>query len=154
VSFIRENELWAEPIDINLDGEDLLTLPEGKYTILDLKLGKYDMVITSWKKEEVDTVSVSVKVPRNYKLDLSKADSVYILFSREKFGFWESIGKQIEDDVFKSAIIIPLGEFDSLVLREDTRTFPGYGYTGKPVSRKKAVRLASELKPVGTRKIR
>lgn len=154
VSFIRLKEFASEPIEILLDVEKLLDLSEGKYTVLKIKPGKYGVVINNSKWEKVDTQYVTVNITRNFDVDLSKADSVYIVFNREKFDFWELVGKSFIDEIIPVIDTISIGEYFSIPTEAGTKTYPGYGYTGKSVTRKTAVKIASELEPVGTRKIR
>lgn len=154
VYFIRTKETFSDPIEIDLDGENLLTLSEGQYTSLNLKPGKYELVINSNKTEMVDSLFVTVNVSRNFIVDLKESDSIYLLFNKEKFDFWELLGKSIIDEISNPTINIPLGKHSSLQLQIGSKSYPGYGYTGKSIKRNNAVKEASKLKAVGVDVIR
>lgn len=134
--FIRPKEGLLPSIEIKLDGEDLISLPEGSYSVLNLKSGKYDMVVTNHEFVRRDTQYVFEDVVRTFVLDLTISDSVYVLIAQEKVNF---LGGMIQ------------GLFDAVL---NNSSLNGYGYEVKNMSRKKAVKIASKLEPVGSRKIR
>ena len=145
---------WAAPIEINLDGENLLDLSVGQYTLLDIKPGKYEMVITSWTDGPKD-MDVATNIPpprvqtsRNFMLDLGEADSMYLLFSLEKIDYWDNLFKEFGEKIFNTTITIPLGEHVTMRFSNESKPQPGIGYTVKSVSRVTAIGIASNLEPV------
>jgi len=136
----------GKPIGIELDGEELLQLSVGHYTLLDLKPGIYDMVVTSWTVE--GPKNSMAETSRKFVLDLEKADSVYLLFTLEESNFWnrfkQSIGEQISNDTLK----LPLGEHMTVRFSSDSKPQAGIGYKVESVSRETAMEVASELERV------
>jgi len=169
VCFMRPSEgfmgVRGMPIGIDLDDENLLDLSIGQYTFLDLKPGKYDMVVTSWTVEGPN--NAQVQTSRSFVLDLAEADSVYLLFTLEKIDFWtilgqklteqiDTLGQKISELVFPDRITIPLGKHVSLLfilesesqLASQINSQPGIGYTVESVSRETAIEVESKLEPV------
>lgn len=155
----------GKPIGIDLDGENLLSLSVGQYTFLDLKPGKYDMVVTSWTLESSD--NAMVETSRYFVLDVAGADSVYLLFTLEKINFWEILGHKVaegvrsvaqkaSEQVFPDTLQLQIGKHVSVQLSShvepqlssESKPQPGIGYTVESVSRETAIEAASKLEPV------
>lgn len=147
----------GRPIAIDLDGENLLSLSVGQYTFLNLKPGKYDMVVTSWTVEGPD--NAMAETSRDFVLDLAEADSVHLLFTLEKIDFWGIVGQklaeqadalshELAEQVFPDTITIPLGKYVSLKFTSGSKPQPGIGYTVESVRRETAREVASKLELV------
>ncbi|SRR5258705_7934046 len=159
VGFLRPKKgfsgVYGKPVEINLDGEVLLNLSKGQYTFLELRPGKYDMVVTSTTIE--GPKNMETKTSRYFVLDLAKADSVYLLFGIELHDFWQILIDKGAEEVRKTEINVSIAK--QVILKAypfsnfgDSK--PGYGCTVQSVNRKIAMAAASELEPVkGTQKL-
>jgi hypothetical protein len=164
VGFLREKgDRYAQQLEINLDGENLLNLSAGQYIFLSLKPGKYELEITNWTIEPGD--SQRFQTSRNFIVDLSEADSVYLLFTLEKKNFWEFLGTSITKQVVEkldekidtlTTIKVPAGNNAPLEISllsqpltgpPENNSHYGRGYRVEPISRDSAEMIASKLKP-------
>jgi hypothetical protein len=145
VYFLRPEQgfmgVRGKPVGIDLDGENLLDLSVGHYTCLRLKPGTYDMKVTSWTIEGEN--NAMVETSRQFILDLTPADSVYLLFTLEKFDFWETLEQRLPEVFFTG--IVHIGEHLTLTFEPQATRRPGIGYQVEPVSRERALEAASKL---------
>lgn len=150
VCFLRPKEgfmgVRGKPIGIDLDDENLLSLSVGQYTFLDLKPGKYDMVVTSWTVEAPD--NAMVETSRKFVLDLAEAHSVYLLFTLEETNFWKMFKQSIAEQILNDTLKLQLGEHVTLQFSSESKPQPGIGYKVKSVSWETAIEVASKLEPV------
>ena len=153
----------GKPIVIDLDGENLLSLSIGEYTMLHLRRGKYGMKVTNTTLEGPD--NAVVETSRDFILDLAEQDSVYLLFTLEKSNFWDMFSQKFAEQAAASAqkigepfdtLTVPTGNHGSLSfvsvsssrLSSQDKHQPGIGYKVDSVSREAAMELASKLEPV------
>ena len=150
VYFLRPGQgfmgVRGKPIEIDLDGEELLNLSVGQYTVLDLKAGKYDMMVTSWTVQAPD--NAMAKTSRNFSLDLAEGDSVYLLFTLEETNFWNLFKQSIAQQILNDPPTLQLGNHVTLQFSPENEHQPDIGYKVTSVTRKAAIAVASELKPV------
>ena len=150
----------GKPIEIHLDGEHLLDLSIGEYTYLDLSPGEFDMVVTSWTIEGPD--NAMAETSRDFTLDLGERDSVYLLFTLEKSGFWELFNESLAAQVDAASerlisqidtVKIRLGrhagmDFSTNNAQPPSQNHPGIGYRVESIRREAAIAVASKLEPV------
>ena len=153
----------GKPIVIDLDGENLLSLSIGEYTMLHLRRGKYGMKVTNTTLEGPD--NAVVETSRDFILDLAEQDSVYLLFTLEKSKVWDMFSQKFAEQAAASAqkigepfdtLTVPTGNHGSLSfvsvsssrLSSQDKHQPGIGYKVDSVSREAAMELASKLEPV------
>ena len=167
VCFLRLKEnamgMKGRPIEILIDNEKLLDLSVGEYTFLDIKPGKYNVMISGWAFDR--THYADIWASRNYILELGLEDSVFLLFTLEKVGFWSIVGDRIANQVDMSVknliedlttFNIPLGknlwlQFSASEGSQNSTQVQyqnEYGTIVASVSREKAIEVASQLKPV------
>jgi len=148
VYFLRPKEgfigVMGNQITIDLDGEELMTLAVGEYTLLHLMPGTYDMTVTSTTVERPN--NTMAETSRDFTVTLAPEDSVYLLFTLEEFNFWESLVEQAIDDLF--TFTVRLGKHVMLNFGPESTRPNGRGYSVESVSREKAVETAAILEPI------
>jgi hypothetical protein len=151
-----------KPFGIDLDGERLMELSKGQYTMLKLRAGKYDMVVTNTTVEG-PTNSMG-EATRSFVLELRGTDAVYLMFKHEPTSFWgrfsDALGDQVKAGTQKlvadaTTVTIPVGDrvtlkFYDSKLQNPTESEPrrGIGCVVESVTRGTAKDAAVELDPV------
>jgi hypothetical protein len=160
VFFLRPTErlmmgVRGKPMGITLDGEHLMDLSVGQYTLVKLRPGSYNTVVTNWTL--LPPKSAVVETSRDFILDLSKPEPVYLRFTLENSNYWrlfrESFSDSIRQQIAAGAdtVVVPMGKNVSMRLSSATRSAFASGATGYKVeslSREAAIGAAAKLEPV------